>query len=435
MERRHFLRIAGISAMGSQLVSGSAAALELYSIDAGVPATPEAAATDESFWNKIRGYYSPPAGYTDFDQANTSPTATPVFDAFVERSRKLSHAPAYVFDKMWDEVENTAKPMVATYLGTQPGRIAFMANATNALNTVLQGFPLERGDEILVTNHEYPDMVQTILQREKREGIVMRVVQVPAANEDRLTLVSRVMAAITPHTKLLLISHVSAWSGEILPVAEVTEAARKSGVAVLVDAAQSVGMLDVNFDKIGCDFLATSFHKWLGAPLATGALIMRAEHVGKVWPLHPPSWDTSEHPMDLYEWAGSCNMATTASIVDALAFQKTLGRERKLARVRYLGNYWQQRLRDEPKLRVLTPRDPLRYLGVASVMVDGVASRALAKYLHSKTGILIQDKSGNHSPFKNALRVSPGPCATPKELDHLVAALRDVARNGIPATG
>ncbi|HXG69326.1 MAG TPA: aminotransferase class V-fold PLP-dependent enzyme [Gemmatimonadaceae bacterium] len=435
MERRDFLQLSALGAAGvlwPRVYPGSTGALEELATATLLPGVPESA-TDEAFWRRIRALYTPPTDYLDFAHANISPTSISVFDAFAERSRWLSQAPAErVFGTIWGDEDAGAYPALAALLGTQLERVAFMANSTTALNTILHGFPLERGDEILVTNHEYPDMVETILQRSRREGISMRIVPVPGSHESRLALVDRVAAAISPRTKLLLISHVSAWSGEILPVAEVTAAARDRGVAVLVDAAQSVGMLDVSFDAIGCDFLATSLHKWLGAPLASGALVMRPEHVERVWPLHPPSWDTTEYPMTRFTWTGTINSAAPAGVVDAIAFQRTLGADRKRARTRYLGDYWQSRLADVPKVRLLTPRDPVRSFGVASFMVEGVPSDALVKHLRQRKGLLVQSKAGRHSPFANAVRVSPGPYTTPGELDRLVAAVREVARSGIP---
>lgn len=432
MERRDFVRLSGLAAVGGlsdQLVPESARILNRALREA--PAIdPDTLASDDAFWLKVRKSYVTTPDLIDLDNANTAPTPAPVFEAYVRRGRKLRHAPAEGFGEMWTDADKVARRALANYLGTTPERVAFTPNTTVAINTILHGFPLEHGDEILVTDHEYPDMIETVLQRARREGVVVRVVTVPLATEDRLALVDRVARAIGPRTKLLLISQVSAWSGEILPVQEVTAAARAKGVAVLVDAAQSVGILDVSFDKIGCDFLATSLHKWLAAPMGTGALIMLPQHVGKVWPLHPPSWDTSKHPMDIYEWTGTFNVAAYASIIDALDFQRTLGVARKQARVRYLGSYWQDRQRDVPKVKVLTPRDPTRSFGVASMMVEGVSSEALAKHLRRK-GLLAQDKSGRHSPFRNAMRVSPGVYATTQELDRFVAAVRDVARNGV----
>ncbi len=358
-----------------------------------------------------------------------------MFDAFVARARRLSHAPAAGFGEMWEkELDAVARPALAQYLGTVRERLAFTANATSALNTVLHGFPLERGDEVLVTDHEYPDMVETLRQRARRDGVVLRVVRVPDVAQDPLALVSRVAEAIGPRTRLLLISHISAWSGAILPVAEVTTLARARGVAVVVDAAQSVGILDVRFDALGCDFLGASLHKGLAAPMPTGVLLMRPEHAGKVAPLHPPSWDTSQHPMDLYEWSGTFNMAALATIKEALDFQRLLGAERKRARLRQLGTYWQDALAGVGGVRLLTPRAADRWCGSAAFTIDGVDSAPLAKHLRARRAISVQDKAGAHSPFPSAIRVSPGAHTTFRELDRLVEAVRAVARAGrLPA--
>ncbi len=435
MERREFFRRSGsVAAVGllGHLMPGSSVALGKV-VSGMSHLDPEVIGQDEAFWRKIRSLYVPPTDYIDLDHANTSPTSTLVFDAFAKRSRQLSQAPAERFEEMLEFTGKDIRKELATLLGTQENNFAMTPNATYGLNTVLHGFPLVAGDEILVTNHEYPDMIETIIQRTKREGVVMKTVSVSAIGEESLALVNRIKQAINPRTKLMLVSHVSAWSGEILPVAEITAAARERGVAVLVDAAQSVGMLDVNFDSIGCDFLATSLHKWMGGPISTGVLIMRKEHVGKVWPLHPPSWDTSQYPMDLYEWSGTCNMAANASVGEAIKFQKMLGPERKLNRMRYLGKYWRDKLSRDSRVEILTPSQPDRSFGVASVALKNIPSAGLVRYLRKEKGILVQDKSGRHSPFANAIRVSPGPYTTPKELDRFVAALKGIASSGLPA--
>lgn len=440
MERREFLRIAGIGTAG--VVSLAAGCRS--GTGTGAAPSPDAAAmdfagfspSDDELWRRVRSFYPPPPDYLDLDHANTAPTPRPVFDAFVERARRLSGAPAERFGKMWlDELDRVTRPAIAKYLGAEPRNVAFMPNTTTALNTVLHGFRLSPGDEILVTNHEYPDMIEAVLQRARREGIVVRKVAVPLPGEDRLELVSRVAGAITGRTKLLLISHISAWSGEILPVAEVTAAARARGVAVLVDAAQSVGIIDVDFDALGCDFLGASFHKGLGAPLPSGVLIMRPERMEQVWPLHPPSWDTTQYPTDRFEWSGTFNVAALATVHDALEFERAVGVERKRARLRQLAQRWQDQLRDVPGVVFLTPPEAERSCAAAAFAVERLPSKALAKHLRDARQILVQDKAGRHSPYANAIRVSPGAHTTIAEVDRFVAAVRDVVQSGISTTG
>jgi selenocysteine lyase/cysteine desulfurase len=431
LKRRDFLRLSGLGAFGLlSTASGCAsdprgeATLDTFESEISL-----LAGGDEEFWRRVRAYYTLPDDHLDLDHANTAPTPRPVFAAFVERARRLSAAPSSRFGEMWQELDEVTRPAVASYVGAEAGEVMFMANTTAALNTVLRGFPLQRGDEILVTNHEYPDMVESVVQRVERDGVVMRTVRVPEPDEDPLALVGLVTEAITPRTKLLLISHVSAWSGEVLPVTRVTAAARERGVAVLVDAAQSVGIIDVNFRDIGCDFLGASFHKGVAAPLPTGVLIMRREQMGRVAPLHPPSWE-SNYPTDLYEWSGTFNVAGLTSVSDALRFQRAIGSARKLERLRFLSTHWQDRLRELPGVRTLTPRVSARWCGPAAFAVDGVPSKELAKSLRAKHRIIVQDKTGRYSPFSNAIRVSPPAHATLDELDRFVAAVADVTRAG-----
>ncbi len=161
--------------------------------------------------------------------------------------------------------------------------------------------------------------------------------------------------------------------------------------------------------------------------MGTGALLMRTQHIGKVWALHPPSWDTTKHPMDLYEWSGTFNVAAYRSTSDAIKFQRLLGLARKRARIRLLGDYWQKRLADVRGVSVLTPRDGARSFGVASMMFDNIPSDKAVHELRGK-GFVLQDKSGRHSPYRNAIRVSPGVYASTSELDRFVTAVRQLAQ-------
>jgi len=241
-------------------------------------------------------------------------------------------------------------------------------------------------------------------------------------------LVTRVERAITPRTKLMLVSHVSAWTAEILPVAELCTAARSRGIAVLVDAAQSVGYLDVKFRAWGCDFVGMSLHKGMGAPIATGVLLVRKDWFGRVEPLHPPTWDISKYPIDQYSWTGTANVAASAAIPEAIAVQRGIGLARKCARLRYLASYWHERVRNLRGVQILTPETPSRSFGFSSFAIDGVPSRDVEERMRRQHKILVQDKASRpFRPVDNAVRVSPQPYTTPQELDRLVRAIAEIA--------
>ncbi len=428
IKRREFLRLSGLAAAAGLVPAARADALLRVgqTPDDLPPLSPENAATDDAFWRQIRALYTPSAEFLDFDNANTGAVPASVVAAYVRHVRDLNGAPNVHYPRL--SGSTAVYEQLATFLDTTMDEIALVPNATTGLNTVLRGFPLAAGDEVLVTNHEYPDMVATLGLRARREGIVVRTVPVPDAREDPLLLVARVERAITPRTKLMLVSHVSAWTAEVLPVAELCAAGQSGGIAVVVDAAQSVGYLDVKFRAWGCDFVGMSLHKGLGAPIASGVLVVRKDWFGRVEPLHPPTWDIRKYPIEQYAWTGTANVAASAAIPEALAVQRRIGLARKRARLRYLASYWHERVRNLRGVRILTPETPSRSFGFSSFAIDGIPSREVEERMRRQHKILVQDKASRpFRPVDNAVRVSPQPYTTPQELDRLVAAIAEIA--------
>jgi L-cysteine/cystine lyase len=145
---------------------------------------------------------------------------------------------------------------IATFVSAEPGQVALTASTTDGCNIVLMGLDLQPGDEVVTTTDEHFGLLGPLHASGAR---VVVVTPDPEA----------ILAAVTPRTKLIAISHVLWTTGQILPVRELRE---RSGVPVLVDAAQSVGAIPV--DASGLDFLTISGQKWLCGPDATGALVV-----------------------------------------------------------------------------------------------------------------------------------------------------------------
>jgi selenocysteine lyase/cysteine desulfurase len=249
------------------------------------------------------------------------------------------------------------------------------------------------------------------------------MVDLPVAAPSPDLLAAPYEAAIGPRTKLVLLTHPSNLTGQLLPAARVAAAAHRAGALVVVDGAQSLGLLDDPVRSLDCDFYGASAHKWLGLPVGLGALWMRPAHVRTVWPLLPPAPGTEG--MSRFEWIGTAPEYVNLAALPALALHRTLGPARKAARLRALHTHLRARLaRALPAARFYSADAPAMSLGLTTVELPGVDAKALRGRLRQRHRILVQAMSGNaRAPAIRGIRVSPNVYTTPAELDRFVAAL------------
>src|SRR5918997_3423092 len=177
-------------------------------------------------------------------------------------------------------------------------------------------------------------------------------------------------AAVGPRTRLVLLTHPSNRTGQLLPVRRIADAAHRAGAEVVVDGAQSLGLLERPVESLGCDYYGASAHKWLGAPVGLGALWMRPEHAAKVWPLVPPP--PGARGMARFEAPGTSPEYVYAGALPALAIHEALGAERKAARLRHLTAHWRARLAAAiPAARFSTGGDATMAFGLCTVSLPG----------------------------------------------------------------
>ena len=226
----------------------------------------------------------------------------------------------------------------------------------------------------------------------------------------------------------MLLTHPSNLTGQMLPVPRIAAAAHRAGALVVVDGAQSLGVLENPVTSLDCDFYGASAHKWLGLPVGLGALWMRPAHVRTVWPLLPPAPGTEG--MSRFEWIGTAPEYVNLAALPALALHRTLGPARKAARLRALHAHLRSRLaRALPAARFYTASDPAMSIALTTVELPGVDAKALQQRLRQRHRILVQAMSGNaRTPGIRGMRVSPNVYTTRAELDRFVAALAAEAR-------
>ena len=229
-------------------------------------------AEDEDFWRVIQQSYTVNPNIINLNNGGVSPSPMVVQQA-VERYNQLSNeGPSYYMWRILDQGREPLREKLAGLAGTLPDEIAINRNSTEALNTMIYGLDLKSGDEVIGTKQDYPHMIQAYRKRAIREGIVYKQISFDFPIEDDDQIVKAYEEAITPKTKLLHVTHMINWVGQIMPVQKISDMAHAKGIEVLVDGAHSFGLLDFKIPDLHCDYFGTSLHKFLSAPIGSGMM-------------------------------------------------------------------------------------------------------------------------------------------------------------------
>jgi isopenicillin-N epimerase len=388
------------------------------------------AAGDESFWFEIQQAFTIDRSVINLNNAGVSPSPAMVQAAQKRHFDFSNSMPPPV--ALWEVLEpqrETVRQRLARTFGAGGEEIALVRNASEGLEICQLGFDLRRGDEILTSNQDYPRMITSFEQRSRREGIVLKQFSLPVPAEDDEEIVDLFRRNITPKTKLILVCHMINLTGQILPVKRVVELGRERGIPVIVDGAQSFAHFDFDHADLGCDYFATSLHKWLFAPHGTGMLYVKREKIRDLWPLMAAP-ATMADDIRKFEEIGTHPAAQNLAIAEALTFHEGIGAQRKAARLRHLRDRWALRLARHDRMRLHTSLKPGKACGIANVEIVGVDTRKLADHLWKRQHILVTPIV--HPEF-SGVRISPSVYTTAEEIDRFSEAMESIAEKGIPA--
>lgn len=431
VSRRKFLASAGrglgLMAMSSAIVGSLADKLHAAANRVS-HMTPEAVATDENFWAAIQQSFSVTRGIVNLNNGGVSPSPRIVTEAFVRYTWQQEDATAYTMWQLLEPQSETIRTGLAEIFGCDSEEIAITRNASESLEILLMGMDLKSGDEILTTTQDYPRMLTTLKQRELREGLKLNLIKIPIAPKNTNDIAAAFERAITPRTKLILISHMINLTGQINPVRKVCEIARSKGIETIVDGAHSFAQFDFKRDDLQCDYFGTSLHKWLYAPKGTGLLYVRKEKIPKVWALMA-SEDRNKNDIRKFEEIGTHSAAMRLAIGEAVLFHNAIGAKRKEARLRYLSRYWMNNLKTVPKIRFNTSFDDTQSCAIGNFKIDGVDPVQLGSYLMAKHKIFTTPIV--HEEF-TGVRITPNVYTTLWELDRFCNVVTDVAQKGLP---
>jgi selenocysteine lyase/cysteine desulfurase len=430
--RRDFLTLAG-KGLGLVALSSATVASLLRTVEAATKTvahlSPEEAAMDEDYWAVIQNSFSVTRGIINLNNGGVSPSPRIVTEALVRYIWEQEDATAYT---MWQILEpqcETIRTGLAELFGCDREEIAITRNASESLEILLTGMDLKSGDEILTTTQDYPRMLTTLRQREKREGLKLKLIQIPIPPKKLEEITAAFEKGITDRTRVILISHEINITGQITPVKAICELARAKGIETIVDGAHSFAQFDFKQKDLGCDYFGTSLHKWLYAPKGTGMLYVKRDKIEKLWPLMAAE---SKQAADIrkFEEIGTHSAAPKLAIGEALVFHNGIGAKRKEARLRYLSRYWMNRLKDVTKIRFNTSFDPNQMCAIANVHIEGTNPEAVVKYLFDKHHIFTVPIM--HEEFQG-IRITPNVYTTLNELDRFCDQMERIARHGLPS--
>ena len=324
-----------------------------------------------------------------------------------------------------------ARKSLAQFVGTSYENLVFAESATFAMNIVADSFRLAAGDEVLLNDHEY-GAVHRIWERAcARVGAVVRSVSLPNPIESRDQLVDSIVNAITPRTKLVVVSHITSPTGIILPVELITAACRARNVAICIDGPHAPAQIDINLDKLDCDFYCASCHKWLCAPLGTGFLYVnpRWHHSvqpqvlswGRLLPNLPIRWD------EQFTWSGTRDPSGYLSVRAAIEFMSAVGLDVFRARCYWLARYAEQQLIELSGQHPIAPTNDGWYGTMCHVPLPAGDWTQLQNQLWQQYQIEVPI-----IPFANRwfVRVSCHLYTTTTQIDKLLSALQSLTSKG-----
>jgi selenocysteine lyase/cysteine desulfurase len=364
-----------------------------------------------------------PADYINLENGYSSPQPSATYEAFLKHEAAVNGGLSFYMRRKRAAEHAAVKQQLAGIAGCPADEIVITRNTTESLGTVIHGIDLAPGDEAVMCTQEYGSMLEQFRQQSRRRGIRCVEIEVPLHPASDAEIVDTYARAITPRTKLILVSHMINITGQILPVRKIAEMAHARGVSVIVDAAHSFAHLVFAVPDLDGDYFGASLHKWLCTPLGAGILRIRRDKIRTVWPL---LGETSVPDDDIrkFERLGTQPVWTVMAIADAIRFHTMVGGDRKEARLRFLQQYWTDRVRAIPKVYLNTPRGE-RACGIANFGIAGRTPGDLATDLFDR--FKIYTVAIDTVPVKG-VRVTPHLYTSTGELDALVTAIGTMAR-------
>jgi len=423
MDRRHFLSTAATGMAATLALPGTLLAqLEK------APALPSRSLLDQNedaFWAEMRRQFVIPEDEIYLNNGTVGSSPLPVLRAIFEAyntTEKMNQEDPEDYP-IWGYASwNEFRDPLAEFLGCTHDELALLRNATEANSYIANGVDMKPGDEVLMTDQEHPGGEHPWNLKAKRYGIVVKKITLPRPVIDANHVLNLVNDAITPRTRVLFFSHITTFSGVVLPAKELCALARTKGILSAVDGAHVVGMMKLNVHDIGCDMYSSSPHKWLMAPKGSGFLFVRDEVIDRLWnTIATEGWDDPKLRAERFQRIGSSNVPALWGLRASIKLANDIGIDRIEHRHRQLADYMLTEMIKRGAESWTSPDSYLR-CAIVSVNVPPVPRMELENWMWKTHKIRIR----GGDPHK--LRLSTPYYMQKKDIDRFLATFDEYKR-------
>ncbi len=274
---------------------------------------------------------------------------------------QLNRNPMEFFVRKQETLLDEAAKALAKFLGGRAENLAFVPNATVAMNIIAENLPLEAGDEVLLNDHEYGAVIRIWGRKCQATGARTVMARLPDPLTTTEALVDALFERVTPRTRIIVVSHVTSATAIIMPVEAICTRAKALGIRVCIDGPHAIAMRPLALDALGCDYYCASLHKWLAAPLGSGFLYVAPRHKAGLKPTIT-SWGRSLNGQaprwqDEFHWSGTMDLAAYLAVPDAIRFLAEIGWDQFRNQTHALARYAGERLCQEFDATPLAPQD------------------------------------------------------------------------------
>lgn len=381
-------------------------------------------ANDDDLWSWVRMQFSPSPSYIYMNNAGLSPSPQVVRDAWYKLMEVANGAPSHVLWRIIEAGRDNVKKRLADLLNCSHEELTIVRNATEALSIIVNQIKLKKGDEVVLCKYDYPRMLTVWEQKKIDSQIKLQYVDLDFPEDDEQKIVDKYVSLFNDKTKVVYLTEVINWTGQVIPVAKIAKEAKKKGITVILDPTQSIGQRKLDLGEIDCDYAGMSLHKWMHGPTGTGLLYVKKNLIPSITSYFSPSPKYNKTMLKFDDY-GTRNSTSEVAIAHAIDFLEYTTLEGKISRLNYLKNYWLDQIRDLPGFYNYTPDSTKLSTAIVTFGFKDVDSAIISNKLMNEESIIVANCTIHNI---SGVRVSPSIYTNEYELDLLVEKIRKIIK-------